>query len=194
MSHSYDTSTYAADASLVPERLTSPDQLRVLSTPAFVEQEQSPGTLVYMFGSTRSGWAIYTSKALVEAVNLPSLRFLSDEGQHKFETEHGFTAVTIFEPGSLPGVASDLRRLLDLVKQDPILAMDADAEGMFGVEEVAAALARDYVSPKPAFDYGNVSGDDGQSADYLFTWLRSILRIVEVAQSSGRAVVHELKV
>ena len=46
----------------------------------------------------------------------------------------------------------------------------------------------------PAFDYGNVRGDEGQGPDYLFTWLRSILRVVEVAQARGQAVVHELSV
>jgi len=76
-----------------------------------------------------------------------------------------------------------------------MLAMDADTDGsMFGVEEAAAALARDYVSSKPAYDYGNVRGDEGQGADYLFTWLRSVLRVIEVAHAEGRSVVHVLEI
>jgi hypothetical protein len=39
-----------------------------------------------------------------------------------------------------------------------------------------------------------VRGDEGQGPDYFFTWLRSILRVVEVAQARGQAVVHELSV
>jgi len=112
-----------------------------------------------------------------------------------FETEHGFTAVTVLAPSALSGVASDLRTLLERVKAEPMLALHADADGsMYGLDEIAEALARDYVTSKPAFDYGNVRGDEGQGPDYFFTWLRSILRVVEVAQARGQAVVHELSV
>jgi hypothetical protein len=195
MSHSYDTSTYGAEASQVPARLESPDELRSVATAAFLEQQKSPDPLVYVSGTTRSGWAVYTSKALLEAIDLPSLGFLSDRGQYKFETEHGFTVVTVLAPSALSSVASDLRHLLERVKAEPMLALRADTDSsMFGVEEIAEALARDYVSSMPAFDYGNVRGDEGQGPDYFFTWLRSILRVVEVAQARGQAVVHELKV
>ena len=195
MSHSYDTATYAAEAGQVPARLESPEDLSPLSTAAFLEQEKAPDPLVYVSGTTRSGWAVYTCKALLEALALPSLGFLSDRGQHRFETEHGFTAVTVLAPSALSGVASDLRTLLERVKAEPMLALHADADGsMYGLDEIAEALARDYVTSKPAFDYGNVRGDEGQGPDYFFTWLRSILRVVEVAQARGQAVVHELSV
>jgi hypothetical protein len=194
MSHSYNTSTYTAEASQVPARLDSPDQLRALVNAAFLEQKKSPDKLIYVSGATRSGWGIYTVKALLEAVDLPSLGFLSDRGQHKFETEYGFTAVTVLDPSSLSSVASDLKHLLELVRENPRLAMDADSNGDTGVEDVATALSRDYVSSNPAYDYGNVRGDEGEGADYLFTWLRSVLRVVEVALSEGRAVIHELRV
>jgi hypothetical protein len=195
MSHSYRTSTYGGDASQVPARLESPDNLGPLGTAAFLEQEKAPEPLVYVSGVTRSGWAIDVSKQLLEAVELPSLSFLTDQGQHRFETAYGFTAVTVLEPSRLSSVASELRRLLELVKETPMLAMDADSDGsLFGVEDVVQALARDYVTSRPAFDYQNVRGDEGQGADYLFTWLRSILRVIEVAQSRGHAVVHVLKV
>jgi hypothetical protein len=166
-----------------------------MSSSAFLEQQASPDKLIYVSGDTRSGWALFVLKALIEAVELPSLAFLTDRGQHRFETEYGFTDVAVLERSSLASVASDLERLLELVKGNPMLAMDADSDGsMFGVEEVATAVARDYVSSKPAYDYGNVAGDEGQGADYFFTWLRSVLRVVEVARSDGRAVVHVLKV
>jgi hypothetical protein len=195
MSHSYDTSTYAADASQVPARLESPDELSALSTAAFLEQEKAPDPLVFVSGTTRSGWAVYTCKALLEAVDLPSLGFLSDRGQHMFETEHGFTAVTVLPPASLSAVATDLRKLLERVKAEPMLALHADTDGsMYGVDEIEEALARDYVTSRPAFDYRNVRGDEGQGPDYFFVWLRSILRVVEVALARGQAVVHKLKV
>jgi len=194
MSHSYITCTFTAEAGLVPSHLQSPDEVRALANPAFLEQEKSPEPLVYVSGSTRSGWAVYTSKALLEAVDLPALGFLSDRGQYMFETEHGFTAVTVLAPSALSGVASDLRQLLARVKAEPMLALDADADGTCGVDEIAEAVARDYVTSRPAFDYRNVRGDEGQGPDYLFTWLRSILRVIEVGIASGRAVVHELRV
>ena len=194
MSHSYRTSTYAADAGQVPARLDSPDQLLAPSNAAFSAQEASPGKLVYVSGDTRSGWAMYTVKALIEAVDLPSLGFLSDQGQYKFENEHGFTCVSVLEGAGLSRAVADLKKLLELVRETPMLAVDADTEGSLGVDDVAKALARDYVSSNPAYDYKNVVGDEGQGADYLFAWLRSILRVAEDALSEGRTVVHKLKV
>jgi hypothetical protein len=194
MSHSYDTSTYTIDVTQVPARLESPEQLRAARTEAFLAQNASADRLICVHGATRSGWAVYTVKHLLEAAELPSLGFLSDHGQHKFETEHGFTAITVLAPSSLSSVAADLKRLLELVRENPMLAMDADTEGMLSVEEVAHATARDYVSSNPTYDYGNVQGGEGQGADYFFTWLRSLLRVVEVARSEGRAVIHQLKV
>ena len=179
----------------MPARLDSPEGLRSLRTAAFLQQEKSREPLVYVSAATRSGWAIYTLKALLDAVDLPSLGFLTEHGQYKFETEHGFTAVTVLEPSSLPSVASDLRRLLELVRENPMLAMDADTDGiMSGVEDVSTAVTRDYVTPNPTYDYRNVQGDEGQGPDYFFTWLRSILRVIEVAHAEGRSVIHELKV
>jgi hypothetical protein len=195
MSHSYDTSTYAIDVTQVPARLESPEQLRAARTETFLAQNAAADRLVFVHGATRSGWAVYTVKHLLEAADLPSLGFLSDHGQHTFETEHGFTAVTVLAPSSLSSVAADLKRLLGLVRENPMLAMDADTEGsMSSVEDVAHATARDYVSSNPTYDYGNVRDEDGQGPDYFFTWLRSVLRVIEVALSEGRAVIHELKI
>jgi hypothetical protein len=54
MSHSYGTSIYTADASRVPARLESPDDLRLLRTAAFLEQEKSPLPSLSFLGD--SGW------------------------------------------------------------------------------------------------------------------------------------------
>jgi hypothetical protein len=195
MSHAYDTSTYIAEAAHIPARLESPDQLRALVNAAFSQQKASPNKLVYVSGATRSGWGIYTVKALLEALDLPSLGFLSDQGQHRFDTEHGYTCVSILDGAGLSRAAADIKKLLDLVRANPMLAMDADTDGSFiDVDHVAKALARDYVSSSPAYDYENVQGDEGQGADYLFTWLRSVQRVVEGAISDGRAVIHVLVV
>jgi len=64
MSHSFSTSTYTTDVTQVPARLESPDQLRAAATAAFLARDASPGKLVFVHGATRSGWAIYTVKAL----------------------------------------------------------------------------------------------------------------------------------
>lgn len=195
MSHDYDTSTYAADMASMPPSIDSPDSFSPIRNEAFAQQRAAPDKLVYVHGSTRSGWAIYVAKALVQAANLPSLRFLTDEGGQRFETEHGFCCVSVLAGSNLAAAVSDLKRLLEFVKEDPMRAMDADEGGCLdGTATVIKALARDYVSPKPAYDYGNVLGDDGQGEDYLFTWLRSVMRVAEGALSEGRAVVHELTV
>lgn len=195
MSHHYDTSTYAADSAGIPRIIDSPERVASLATEAFVQQRASPGKLVYVAGSTRSGWAIYVAKALVDAVNLTSLLFLSDQGHHRFDSEEGFQCISVLQGPSLAAVVSDLKQLLELVRSNPLLAMDADTDGSFiDIEHVTKALSRDYVSSMPAYDYGNVRGDEGQGADYFFTWLRSVLRVAEDALSEGRALVHELRV
>jgi hypothetical protein len=37
-------------------------------------------------------------------------------------------------------------------------------------------------------------GDEGQSAEYLFVYLRSILEVVKNANASGLVVVHVLEI
>src|SRR5262245_29547056 len=113
MSHSYSTSTFSAEADRLPARLDSPDQVGELGSAAFLQQKDAPGTLVYVWGDTRSGWALTVVRALIDALDLPSLGFLAYRDQYKFETEHGYTAITVLEPARLPKVASDLRHLLD---------------------------------------------------------------------------------
>jgi hypothetical protein len=195
MSHDYDTSTYAADLAGMPSSIDSPDSLSPVANAAFTQQRTAPDKLVYVHGSTRSGWAIYVAKSLIQAANLPSLRFLTGEGGQRFETEHGYCCVSVLAGANLAAAVSELRRLLEFVKEDPMRAMDADVGGCLdGTAAVIKALSRDYVSSRPASDYGNVSGDDGQGEDYLFTWLRSVLRVAEGALSDGRAFVHELTV
>jgi hypothetical protein len=39
-----------------------------------------------------------------------------------------------------------------------------------------------------------VAGDEGQSADYLFTYLRSILAVIENAHAEGLWAVHVLEI
>jgi hypothetical protein len=49
------------------------------------------------------------------------------------------------------------------------------------------------VSAKPAFDR-QVRGDEGQSADYLLTYLRSMLALLYTAHTQRLAVVHMLEI
>lgn len=76
---------------------------------------------------------------------------------------------------------------------NPDAAYDAEEFGIYSDGEVEAALQRDYVCPNPAFD-PHVSGDEGQSADYLFVYLRSILEVMQNANAEGLAVVHVLEI
>ena len=92
------------------------------------------------------------------------------------------------QPG-LPIEAVTRSRTAPAVKPAAIRALIMER-----VDPVLFALSRDYVSSKPAYDYGNVVGDEGQHPDYFFTWLRSVLRVMELALAEGRAVIHELKV
>jgi hypothetical protein len=70
---------------------------------------------------------------------------------------------------------------------------DADEAGVFSGRDVEAALARDYVSTNPALDR-QVRGDEGEGADYLFTYLRSVLALLRTAQGQELSVAHALTV
>jgi hypothetical protein len=69
---------------------------------------------------------------------------------------------------------------------------EAEDYGCLGEGDVEAALNREYVSAQPWFD-PEVKGDEGQSADYLFVYLRSVLTVIQNANLEGLLVVYELE-
>jgi hypothetical protein len=195
MSHAYDTRTFTVASNALPSSFASLEDFETFSRDAGgIAHERTDG-LHYVWGSTRSGWAIYVTRDLLKAASdATALQFLSDRGQtNHFETEHGATAVSMLGPAAVDAAGEQLDRLLSSLRADPSRVYDADYAGIFSEGDVEAALARDYVSAKPAYDSG-VRGDEGEGADYLLTYLRSILALLRVAQGQGLSVVHEMAV
>jgi hypothetical protein len=187
MSHTYDTTTFAIRPPTCPSEGLS---AMPFTTYAY-ERSQIPGEpLVYTSGATRSGWAIYQTGFILEKLNLPALAFLTVDGaENLLRTEDGQHGYTIIDSARQPEVIAQFHAFFAQLKAEHMLA--EDYEGRYGYDEILPALARDYVSSQPAYD-PQVWGEDGQSADYLFTFLRSILAVIENARAEGLWAVHEL--
>lgn len=189
MSHTYDTSTYAiAPDPGLPDGSSGPPT----SIYSYGRIRPEGEALLYTSGATRSGWAIYQTEAILSRLNLPALAFLTDGGtENLLPTEgckHGYA---IIDSARQPEVIAQFHELFARLKENPMLAADDDY-GIYDDDQIAPALARDYVSANPCYDYLNVDGEDGQSADYLFVYLRSVLAVIENAKVAGLWAVHRL--
>ncbi|MDB4908064.1 MAG: hypothetical protein JWO05_2848 [Gemmatimonadetes bacterium] len=194
MSHAYLTRTFTVASHELPSTLASLEEFDALKLEAGGRAGSRVDGLHHLGGTTRSGWAIYTTQGLLRSFPAgTALQFLEDSGQYRFETELGLTAVTVLDSAAVDAAAEQLDQLLSNLAADPIRVYFADDGGIFGDGEVEAALARDYVSANPAFDR-QVGGDDGEGADYLFTYLRSMLALLRTAQAQQLSVVHSLRV
>jgi hypothetical protein len=195
MSHAYGTRTFTVASHELPSSFASLEEFEAFARKAGGEANARAGGLHDLWGSTRSGWAIYTTRNLLRsAPTATALQFLSDRGHaYRFETEYGFTAVSVLDAGAIAAAAEQLDQLLSVLRADPARACDADEAGMFSDGDAEAALARDYLSATPAYD-SQVRGDEGEGADYLFTYLRSILALLRAAQGQKLSVVHSLTV
>ena len=84
-----------------------------------------------------------------------------------------------------------MRLLLNLFSEHPEIVYKAVEPGELGEGEVEAAASRDLVSSSPSSD-PQVESGEGNTADYLFVYLRSILAIIENAYAQGKTVVYDL--
>jgi hypothetical protein len=194
MPHSYSTHTFVSVPSTIPAFFGTLEDFKRFADDPTACATNSPAELCDVRGSTRSGWAVCTIKSLVESGGFSALQFLTDKGHsYQFETESGYTGVAILEPKQQAPVIAELTRLLSELSADPDAAYDAEEFGIYCEGDVEAALARDYVCANPAFD-AHVLGDDGQSADYLFVYLFSILVLAKNARAQGLAIVHVLEI
>jgi len=195
VSHTFVTRTFTASANDFPGSFSSIDAYEKFVAVAGGEAIEGSEKLHHLWGATRSGWAIYTTKNILKSANLPSLQFLTDAGQqYEFEDEHtSKTSVAVFNLVEQKQVISDLKMLLSQLAANPDAVYDAEKSGNLCDGDVEEALKRDYVSANPALD-PLVRGDEGSSADYLFVFLRSILTLFENANAEGLMLVHELRV
>jgi len=194
MSHSYSTRTFSVAADRLPATFASLAEFDAFAKDAGGAAHDRADGLHHLWGDTRSGWAIYITKKLLESLpDATALGFLTDEATTiKFEDEHGFTAVSVLAPQAVTRAADRLADLLRTLQADPMPLYRAEYAGVFNAD-VEAALARDYTSNNPRFD-PQVGGDEGQSADYLCTYWRSMLALLRTAERDGLGVVHSLTV
>ncbi len=193
MSHAYQTYTFTANPHDLPSSFTSKEHYDEFSRKVGNVAHDRSDALHHVWGSTRGGWAIYTLKNLLASERFPSLLFLTDTGhQYNFEDEHGcVTKIAIIDAAHQASVISDIENLIAALVENPSPAYDAEEFGIYGDGDVEAALQHHYVCSSPSLDR-QVDGDEGQSADYLFVFLRSILEVMKNAKCEELSVVHEL--
>jgi hypothetical protein len=131
---------------------------------------------------------------ILEANPFPALAFLTDAG-HQYEIHGEFdqkTTVTVLDQSSQKQVIAQLQQLLLDLKESPEIVYDAEEFGHLSEGDVEAALNREYVSAMPYRDQ-EVFGDEGEGADYLFVYLRSVLQVIQNANSEGLMVIYSLE-
>jgi hypothetical protein len=134
-------------------------------------------------------------KNILKAKPFPALEFLTDTGhQYRIEGEFDqYTNVTVLDRSSQKQVVAELQQLLLDLKVNPEIVYEAEEFGNLSRGDVEAALNRDYVSARPSLD-PEVSGDEGEGADYLFVYLRSVFTVIQNANSEGLMVVFTLNI
>lgn len=194
MSHSYITETFTADKKSTPNSFSSMEGYDEFHS-LFLDIAKGLGGFCSVTGNTRHGWAIYTIKNLLENCGFASLDFLTDCGHHfSFDNEYGSQYhISVLNDTQQNQAITELQQLMAMLIDNPNIVYDAEEFGVLSDGEVEQALARDYISSNPAFD-PKVECDEGQSADYLCVFLRSILEILKSARAEGRNVIHVLKI
>ena len=193
MSHAFSTDTFSLAPHCVPASFDSAEAFDLFYQN--LPSADNSNMLSSVSGSTRDGWAIYLLQHVLERCDCSRLQFLTGKRhRYNFEHEYGsFSRINVLYPEELAEVTADLEQLLVMLKGNAEIVYDADEAGVFSDGEVELALARNYVSANPAYD-PKVAGDDGQSADYLFVLLRSILMVFKNAQQAGFVVLHLLRI
>lgn len=193
MSHAYSTDTFSLAPQSVPTSFNSAEAFDVFYQN--LPSADNSKMLSAVSGSTRDGWAIYLLQHLLERCDFNRLQFLTGKiHRYNFEHEYGsFSRISVIDPAELDEVIAELEQLLVVLKDNAEIVYDADDVGVFSDGEVELALERDYVSANPAYD-PRVAGDEGQSADYLFVLLRSILVVLKNAKDAGMVVIHWLRI
>ena len=194
MSHSSETRIFTAPTDGFPSSASFIEQFQNLCRTAGSAAYNRKDKLHHVFGSTRSGYAIYTLKNILRAKPFPALEFLTDTGhQYQLKGEFGQdTLVTVLDRSSQKQVIAELQQLFLDLKANPDIVYEAEDFGHLSDGDVETALNHDYVSAQPSVDPG-VRGDEGEGADYLFVYLRSVFTVIQNANSEGLMVVYSLE-
>ncbi len=194
MSHSSETLIFTAATDGFPTGASFIEQFQNICRTAGGAAYNRKDKLHHVFGSTRSGYAIYTLKNILKAKPFPALEFLTDTG-HQYQIKGEFdqeTKVTVLDQSSQKQVTAELQQLFLDLKANPGIVYEAEDFGNLSEGDVEAALNRDYVSARPSLD-SKVRGDEGEGADYLFVYLRSVFTVIQNAHSEELMVVYALE-
>ncbi|MGZ5201911.1 MAG: hypothetical protein ACXWC4_19300 [Telluria sp.] len=194
MSHKAESRIFTVPAELVPSAADFQQRYQELCITAGGAAYQRKDKLHHVFGSTRSGYAIYTLKNILKLKPFPAIEFLTDTGhQYRLKGEFGQELrVTVLDRARQAQVIAALHQLLIDLKANPDVVYEAEDFGHLMDGDVEAALDHDYVSASPAYDR-EVRGNDGEGADYLFVYLRSVLKVIQNAYEEGLVVVYQLE-
>ncbi|CUI09178.1 hypothetical protein LXA47_21850 [Massilia sp. P8910] len=193
MSHFSETQTFTMPLTALPAAINSQAEYDAFNDGASTRAWRRDDQLHYVSGSTRSGYAIYTFGNILASFDLPALVFLTDGGQqYAYEGEYGVHGVEVLDAARQRAVIAQMNELFAALKADPMIVYNAEEYGHLSDNDVEDALARDYVCAAP-YPNAQVRGDDGESADYMFVFLRSVLRVVENALDEGLLVVHSVE-
>jgi hypothetical protein len=194
MSHNSETTIFTAPTDGFPSDASFIEQFQSFRSTAVGIAYNRKDKLHYVSGSTRSGYAIETLNNILDIRPFPALEFLTWTG-HQYQLKGEFDAdimVTVLDQTRQKQVISELQQLFLDLKANPEIVYEAEDYGYLDEGYVEAALERDYTCARPSSD-PKVSGDEGQSADYLFVYLRSVLSVIQNANSEGLMVVYEME-
>lgn len=194
MSHTSETRIYTVPPDGFPSDTSFNEQFKSFSSTEGNAAYNRKDQLHYVSGSTRSGYAIETLNNILKANPLSALEFLTWTGyQYRLKGEFDQDIlVTVLDRTRQNQVIAELQQLFADLKANPEIVYEAEDYGCLGEGDVEAALNREYVSAQPWFD-PEVNGGEGQSADYLFVYLRSVLTVIQNANLEGLMVVYELE-
>lgn len=124
--------------------------------------------------STRNGWLLGTVAAISSKLNIRS-----------FSSFHKMFAVVA--PDAISSVVDDIDSFLSSTRNNPALLAGILGESHTSLE-VLEALEHSKEASIPHL--GPDNAEEGDDAQYLFDWLKSLRTILRTAEANGMCVIH----
>jgi len=124
--------------------------------------------------ATRNGWLLSVVAAISSKLNIRS-----------FSTFHQMFAV--IAPDAISSVVDDIDSFLSSIRNNPEL-LAGILEESHTTMEILEALERSKEAPIPHL--GPDNAEEGDDAQYLFNWLKSLRIILRTAEANGMCVIH----
>lgn len=124
--------------------------------------------------STRNGWLLGTVAAISSKLNIRS-----------FSSFHKMFAVVA--PDAISSVVDDIDSFLSSTRNNPALLAGILGESHTSLE-ILEALEHSKEASIPHL--GPDNAEEGDDAQYLFDWLKSLRTILRTAEANGMCVIH----